>query len=280
MMDIAASFNADLAQRRTILGAIWLYLAVTFVMAWLFWLAGILIAHDVVTLPLFPILVVGSFGPFVGALVTTLVNGGKREALQFFARGFDPRMGWAVFLISFFLLPLLAILGEFIHAWLANGVPHFRMGWSDLPLSYLFLFVLGGTLAEEYGWSLLSDKLDGLLRLKTATLVLGIIWAVWHLPLFFIVTPHAVQGYTPFYIFLVATVAMRFLFAWAYHRGRRNILSNMLFHTSSNMAYSVVALAPSPEDMSTGRLWMFAAMNVVSAGILWVIAPPEPSAAR
>jgi uncharacterized protein len=71
-------------------------------------------------------------------------------------------------------------------------------------------------------------------------------------PLFFIVTPDAIQGYTPFYIFLTATVAMRFLFAWAYHRGGNSVLSNMLFHTVSNMAYSIVALAPSPDDTSAG----------------------------
>lgn len=50
------------------------------------------------------------------------------------------------------------------------------------------------------------------------------------------ITKSAIQGYTPFHIFLVATVALRFLFAWAYHRGGYNILSNMLFHTASNLA--------------------------------------------
>jgi hypothetical protein len=184
-------------------------------------------------------------------------------------------MGWSVFLVSFFLMPVLAVIVESAHARLTHGALHFTMTPGDAPLNYLFLFVLGGTLAEEYGWSLLSDKLDGLLPLKSSTLVLGIIWAVWHVPLFFIVTPGAIQGYTPFYIFLIATVAMRFLFAWAYHRGGRNVLSNMLFHTASNMAYSIVAIAPSPDDMSTGRLWMFAALNIVSALLLWNIAPPS-----
>ena len=104
------------------------------------------------------------------------------------------------------------------------------------------------------------------------------IWAIWHLPLFFIITKGAIQGYTPFHIFLVATVALRFLFAWAYHRGGNNILSNMLFHTASNMAYSIVALAPSPADMSTGRLWMFAALSIFSAIVLWIVAPPHQAA--
>ena len=271
----AMGWNNSAVRHRS-LHSIGLYLWVTFGMAWVLWLVGWLITQHKVSPPLFPVLVVGSFGPFVGALVTTWKEGGPRNALRFFARVFDVRMGWAVFLVSFFLLPILAVIVELAHARFTHGAPHFTMTLSEAPLNYLFLFLVGGTLAEEYGWSLLSDKLDDVLPLKASTFVLGVIWALWHVPLFFIVTPGAIQGYTPFYIFLTATVAMRFLFAWAYHRGGNNVLSNMLFHTASNMAYSIVALAPSPDDMSTGRLWMFAALNIVSAAILWRVAPPRP----
>jgi hypothetical protein len=184
-------------------------------------------------------------------------------------------MGWTVFLVCFFLLPFLAVVVELAHARATHEAPRFTMMLSEVPLNYLVLFLLGGTLAEEYGWTLLSDQLDRFLPLKTSTFVLGVIWAVWHVPLFFIVTPGAIQGYTPFYIFLIATVAMRFLFAWAYHRGNDSVLSNMLFHTASNMAYSIVALAPSPADLSTGKLWMFAALNILSAIALWNFAPPR-----
>ncbi len=250
-----------------------MYLAVAFAMAWTLWLIGWLITQHKLSMPIFPVLVVGSFGPLVGALITILTDGGPKRALRFFVKGFDPRMPLPVFLISFFLLPLLAVIVELLHALWSHAVPHFEMTLSALPLNYLFLFVLGGTLAEEYGWSILSDQLDCFLPLGTATLLLGIIWAIWHLPLFFIITPGAIQGYTPFYIFLVETVAMRFLFAWTYHRGGRSIFSNMLFHTASNLAYSIVAIAPSPRDMSTARLWMFTVLTISVAGLLWAFAP-------
>lgn len=255
---------------------IWLYLVVAFTMAWSFWLIGWFVAEHKLTLPLFPILVIGSFGPLAGAIAATMREGGVHQIWKFLVRAIDPRMGWSVFLISFFLLPLIAIVVELIHAALTHQAPTLTMTVREAPMTYVFLFVLGGTLAEEYGWSFLSDKLDNVLALVPSTFVLGVIWALWHVPLFFIVTPGAIQGYTPFYIFLLATVAMRFLFAWAYHRSGRNILSNMLFHTASNMAYSLVALAPSPDDMSTGRLWLFAAFNIFSACVLWAVAPPRP----
>jgi|GEM_PF-2898200 len=252
-----------------------LYLAIAFGMAWSCWLVAWLASHARTSVPALPMLFIGSFGPFVGAAIVTFCEGGWRGAARFFARGFDPRMGWAVFVVSFFLMPILAVAGELLHAHLTHAAPHFTMTLAEFPQSYLFLFVLGGTLAEEYGWSLLSDKFDGIFALKPSTLALGAIWALWHLPLFFIVTPGMIQGYTPFYLFFIATVGMRFLFAWAYHRSGYNILSNMVFHTASNLAYSIVAVAPSPEDLSTGRLWVFALFTAASATILWIVAPPR-----
>ena len=270
--------QTDKAARGRNLRSMGLYLAVAFVMAWALWFAAWLITQHRLALPIFPVLVLGSFGPFVGAAVVTLREGGVRRMARFFGRILDLRMGWSVFLVSFFLMPAMAVVVELAHAQLAHVAPHFTMTLAEFPLSYLMLFVVGGTLAEEYGWSLLSDKLDAVLPLKASTFVLGLVWALWHLPLFFIVTPGAIQGYTPFHIFLIATVAMRFLFAWAYHRGRYNILSNMLFHTASNIAYSIVAVAPFPEDPSTDRIWMFAGLTVVSALVLWVVAPPRTEA--
>jgi uncharacterized protein len=255
--------------------SITLYLSIAFGFAWTFWLVAWLISKKLISLPLLPMLFIGSFGPFLSAAVTTYGEGGFRRMTGFFCRGLDPRMGWSVFLVSFFLMPILAIIVELTHARLAGHAPHFTMTLAEFPLSYLFLFVLGGTLAEEYGWTLLSDKLDAFLPLKTSTAVLGSIWALWHLPLFFIVTKGAIQGYTPFYIFFIVTVALRFLFSWAYHRGGSSILSNMLFHTASNIAYSVAAIAPAPEDLSTGRLWMFTLLTLVSAVVIWIVAPPR-----
>lgn len=252
-----------------------LYLGIAFGMAWVFWGLAWLISRGKVSLPIVPVLMIGSFGPFVGALVTTWTKGGARQARRFFGKVFDPRMGWPVFLVSFFLMPAFAAIAELLHAAATHSAPRFTMSLWDVPLSYLFLTILGGTLAEEYGWSLLSDQLDEALPLIRSTFMLGLVWALWHLPLFFIVTPGMIQGYTPFYIFLVVTVSLRFLFAWAYHRGNRSILSNMLFHTASNMAYSMVPLAPSPADLTTDRLWMFGLLIILSAAILWIVAPPR-----
>lgn len=207
-----------------------IHLVVSFFTAWSFWLLSWLytngfIAHLSLTLTL----ILGSFGPFVAAAVSTWLEGGFRSTLSFFVRVFTLRMGWTVFLVSFCLMPVLAMGAELLHSRLIHTPFVFNMTWADLPKSYIFLFLLGGTLGEEFGWSYLSDKLDLIFPLTRATFVLGAVWAIWHLPLFFIIAPGLSQAYTPFYMFFLSVVPLRFLFAWTYHKGGGNIMSNMLF---------------------------------------------------
>lgn len=67
-----------LLQRQAIHLAL-IYLAVSFVVAWLFWLlAWLNTRHSSVLIPLMPALFVGSFGPFIGAGVSTWIEGGAR----------------------------------------------------------------------------------------------------------------------------------------------------------------------------------------------------------
>ena len=182
-------------------------------------------------------------------------------------------MGWMVFLLSFFLMPIMSMGAELLHSRLMHVPFVFTMTWAGLPMTYIFLFFLGGTLAEEYGWSYLSDKLDAFLPLTPSVFTLGTTWALWHLPLFFIIAPGLVQAYTPFYMFLLCTVAMRFLFAWGYHKGGGSIMSNMLFHTASNLGYSVVDLAPTPQDPAHDKYWYFTIFCILIAVPLWTLSP-------
>jgi hypothetical protein len=217
--------------------------------------------------------IIGSFGPFLAAGVSTYLESGLRETLRFYARAFNLRMGWVVFLLSFLLMPVLSMGAELLHSRLMHVPFVFTMTWARLPMAYVFLFFLGGTLGEEYGWSYLSDKLDALLPLKASVFALVAIWALWHLPLFFIIMPGLSQAYLPFYMFCLNLVAMRFLFAWGYHKGGRSVMSNMLFHTASNLAVSVVAVTPSAQYPAHDKYWYFIILCFVSAGLLWTLSP-------
>jgi len=250
------------------------YIAVSFGFAWLCWGACWFIFSRHLNLPLTLFAILGSFGPFIGAAICSWAGGGATATLRFFARGFKLNMGWRVFLIAFLLLPAISTLTAALYAWKTGQHFAFQISWAELPIAYVWLFILGGPVAEEFGWSYLSDRLDKQFDYRLATLCLGIIWGFWHLPLFFLTVPGLMQRYIPFAGFLLMSISTRFLFSWAYHKSNRNILSNLIFHNALNLSLSIVIIVPQSPDPYHPRLWLLIGLSALSAFALWGLAPP------
>ena len=252
------------------------YVAISFLFSWAIWLACWLLArHGVSTDTLTPIVIAGSFGPFIASGICAAKKGGLRGMGSFYRRGLDWRMGWPVFLVSAISTPVLAILTVFLFDLPAIRAPAFQIGWADLPLIYLWLFVLGGPLAEEFGWSYLSDALDTRYPITLSTLFLGTIWGFWHLPLFFLSIPGLEQKFIPFPVFLLMSVSARFLFSWSYHRGGRSIPSNLLIHNGLNLSLSLVTIVVPLTGTLQPRLICLSALVGLCAAILWRLWPPR-----
>jgi hypothetical protein len=249
------------------------YLGVSFAIAWICWGLCWLIINFHLGLPLDPVLILGSFGPFIAAGYCAWGEGGWPGIRRFYARAVDLRMGWLVFLVAVFLPPALATIAARVFAWQFHQAFAFQMSWADIPVAYVWLFFLGGPVGEEFGWSYLSDRLDEKFPLFGATLLLGVIWGFWHLPLFYLIVPGLLQHYLPFYAFLFFSICVRFLFAWAYHKANRNILSNLLIHNALNFALSIVVIVAPVAERYHLRLWYFAVLNATAAFVLQRLAP-------
>lgn len=154
----------------------------------------------------------------------------------------------------------------------ANAIVYTLLGnaidWTifvrGLPL-YLFnlvvVFFIGGG-QEELGWRgfALPNLLDRFSALG-ASLVIGGVWAVWHLPAF------AISGTgfrESFVAFLAATFAVSVIFTWLYLNANRSVLLAMIFHASWNATtvfdptqYAIDGLSQAAID---ARAWVFAAV--------------------
>jgi uncharacterized protein len=113
----------------------------------------------------------------------------------------------------------------------------------NLPL----VLLLGGPLGEEFGWRgyaqpVLQDRLGW----RTASLVLGLVWGMWHLPLFYIAG--TAQVHIPLALFLLSVLAMSVLFAWLVNRTAGSVVAALLFHTAINFWPSVVPILPTEDS--------------------------------
>jgi membrane protease YdiL (CAAX protease family) len=195
-------------------------------------------------------------GPALAALVVTALESGRPGVRALLSRVVRWRVGiqwYAVALFSFFLVWLVAYSLVFNGAPLANL---FQNG--QLLLSVFIPNVILGmffpSLGEEPGWrGFALPRLQARYGPLLATLVLGFLHSLWHLPAFF--TP-LLGPFTParFLAFLLTGMAGTFIYTWIFNHTRASILIAMLVHAASNAATQVlVQVIPADAPLSGWR---------------------------
>jgi len=122
---------------------------------------------------------------------------------------------------------------------------------------------------EEIGWrGYALPLLAARLGLARASLLLGIVWAVWHLPLFFV---PGIDNYgQSFVIFALQVTAISVPMAWLYARTGGSLLLVMLMHGANNQARDIVPSAvPNAEHALALSSYLPAWLTVT---LLWIAA--------
>jgi membrane protease YdiL (CAAX protease family) len=247
-----------------------LYVLVTFVITWGAW--GTLIALDRAGRARFPeplfvvLLFLGGFGPTIGAYASVLATRSQAPLAEFHARLFRWRVP-ARWYLAAFGIPLAVALLEVL---VANVIQPGFFGRLELKPWYLFgptflFMILGGGL-EELGWrGVAQPELERQQSRTVAALMVGVVWAIWHLPLFRL--PGVGQYGTDFAAFAVGAIGGACMLAWLYGR-TRSILLCILFHAAWN-AFGEMGLSLPQKGslaMVDGALRLAVGLALVTAG--------------
>jgi uncharacterized protein len=144
-------------------------------------------------------------------------------------RGVSPAW-WA---LAIFGLPLAKIAGAIL-----NGVPISELlvlsPFREVLLISLFMLILGPV--EEFGWrGTLLPLLQRLIAPVWAGLVVGVTWALWHIPAFYLGgAPHTTWSLLPF---LIGVTAVGVVMAVVYNRTGGSILPAVVIHWQLNIAF-------------------------------------------
>ena len=267
-------------------GGLLFYFLGAYALTWLFWVPAALAARGQLDLPMpdFLLLVLGGLGPMLAAILVSAYESGGAGARALFGQLLRWRVSLKWYLIA--LLGIAALELSVIPVRLASGGS--VDGGSLLgalgvaPFHFLFVALIGGGLDEEMGWrGYALPRLQGRLGPLTANLLLGVVWAFWHLPLWFF------PGYFPagssFGLYVVSTVALSFLIGWVYNGTGGSLLLAVLAHTASDVADNLrtAALGPSGfggELLLTGAFVAAAvAVVVLTRGTLAAERADEPT---
>ena len=232
----------------------WLYFILTYAWSWSFWILAVLLGKNVFIFPYFLLLGLGGLGPPIIAISLTYFKEDSEVWHDFWKRAIDvKRIGivWmAVILLS---APIFCGLG-IITGILINGVyPSFETAREFLSdplwfIFYLFFAFIYGPFPEEFGWrGYALDRLQKKWNALNSSIILAILWGIWHWPMFFMVGTYQ-SGQQPigslrFWIdYCLGIVVNTILMTWIYNNTKRSTLSATLYHFIMNFTGEFLAL--------------------------------------
>jgi hypothetical protein len=180
--------------------------------------------------------------PSLSSIVLTALFYGRAGLRKLFERLIPWRAGIQWYLFVLVAYPLTAVIaGEIAGAF--TGVPVKIQNWAHLYLSLLPALVVDpGPLGEELGWRgfALPRMLERWSPLR-ASLILGLIWGLWHLPAFFIFG--LAQNRMALPVFLLATISVSVIDTWIFLRTNGNLLLPILVHLMTNTTFKTLGVS-------------------------------------
>jgi uncharacterized protein len=232
-MEERTSSDAGSMPRRTRIGRVVCFVAVAVAFSWAQWFAVIASQRGWITahVALSPVAI---FGPLVAAV--TCLAGAPHERKRWLWSLLQWRMPPLVGFIAVFLPPLLFVCCLAVATAVTPGAPPVAIPPLATTAPLLLGMFLTAGVGEESGWrGVLLPELRKSIGSIRASLIVAIVWLVWHLPLFRVIG--ATQQQIPATSFMLGILAYSFILTWLVEVSNNGTLAAMLFHTSANVSF-------------------------------------------
>lgn len=226
-------------KKSTIKYQILTYMLMTYLFSWIVW--GILYASDrnIISHNIFKnyyslIAVIGASMPSIISIIFTGLYYGSEGIKKLLKR----ITIWKVNPLHYVFVLLINASIFFIPLWICNFTgSSYKLviptSFNNILISFFMIMLFGGPLEEEFGWrGYILPKLQSKLNPIYSSIILGIFWSFWHLPLFFIHTSS--QYGTSFSSFFISVIGLSILFTWVYNRTHGSLLMAIILHTAIN----------------------------------------------
>lgn len=263
------------------------FFLLTFGVAWICWTASFVISYGAasilhraesaraaattqptIALLAGAVLLLGVFAPALVALALTHRNEGRAATQSLLSRIFKWDVGWRWYLFALGYIPVVKLSVAVVHRMVTGAWPRFgQTPWYLMAVAVAFS--TWAQAGEEIGWrGYALPRLSKHVGLAPASIILGIIWATWHLPLFFFPGGDILGQSFPLYLLQVTAVSAAM--AWLYWRTGGSLLLVMLLHAAVNNTKDIVPSA----DPNVTNPWALSHSLVgwLTVALLWIAA--------
>jgi CAAX protease family protein len=259
------------------------FFSLTYAAAWICWTASLAIsrggtaadparasaaANAALALVAAVVFHLGVFVPGLVALALTQRAGGRAATQALLRRVFKWRVGarWYVFAVGY--IAAVKLLVAVVHRVATGAWPRFgQEPWYLMAATIMVsTWVQAG---EEIGWrGYALPRLSARFGLAPSSVALGILWASWHLPLFFFPGSDILGQSFPLY--LLQVTALSVAMAWLYWRTHGSLLLTMLMHAAVNNTKDIV---PSAVPDATNSFALSTSLVAwLTVAFLWIAA--------
>ena len=250
------------------------FYVICFSATWAFWIAAAIISgsqndNGISSL----LMLLGLMAPAVTAMITVLTSGSRalkqdlKRKLVGFYRINPPYILFAV--IGFMAIVAISILlstlfGQSLDQFAFTEDFSFSVGGTSALLTILLAAII-----EEVGWrGYGEDSVASYFSWFTESIIFGFVWALWHLPLFWIegTYHYGLMELGIGYVlnFLISVIPMGFLTTWVYVKNKRSMLACIIFHLFVNTMQEKIAMTPQTKCVETLVVFFAAVLIVIT----------------
>lgn len=185
----------------------------------------------------FPFIGLAAFIPITAAVITTLKDSGSSGTKKLLRSSFSFRRitkkRWII--PAIFIFPFIFICGYFIL--ISTGSSISLDGRPLIAMPVLFVLFSIMAFGEEGGWmGYAFDPMEKKFGVNRAALILGSIWAVWHVPFYIFM----MGDWVPILVLPVSLLGMRIILVRLYKKAGSSVVTAILFHTMYNLSIAMV----------------------------------------
>ncbi|MDR7220174.1 CPBP family intramembrane glutamic endopeptidase [Aminobacter aminovorans] len=205
-----------------------------------------------------------TFGPFVAAIVISAILGGWPRVRALFASVVQWRVPPVWYLVAIGMPVAVQLLAIWINQMFGSAPPN----WSNVPaiteiaVMVALLLVFSGPLGEEPGWrGFALPLLLGERGALNASLVLGLIWTAWHLPLV-LLNDYSISS-------ALNVMAAAVVFTWLYQNSAGSVLPAIMMHASHQNSVRYLGRVFEGSDAAQHQwigliLWLVFALAIIA----------------
>jgi membrane protease YdiL (CAAX protease family) len=255
------------------------FFIITFIWSWGIWTPLILCNLKIIPLSdkllavfTFSLVILGAFGPLAGALLVLRKNEGKNSLKAYLKKFLDLNLGW-----KGYIMPIVIFGGSTFIAWFfpeLYGERRLPMllpsGWVFIPCLLFMIFLGGGQ--EEFGWrGYALPILENKYGIWLANIILGTLWACWHIPLWFITGTS--QTYMNFGGFIVLLIGYSFIFSWVRNISGDKPFAGLYSHGVANAFISIMPTIVMQKQIPQPRYWIWVFLTFILGVLITMLNP-------